>query len=113
LGGVFGLAATRFLVGDALDALRVEDDGFAADDFGREVFVADALLLDAVLLERTSDGFGVGFFEDFAMRPLLTLVCRLLRELRALRDLATRSGRFHPMARSARNRDGIWSTPSP
>ena len=105
------MTVTRFLAGDDLDVLR-EDDGFAADDFGREVFVAVALLPVEVLLERAAEDFGVDF-DDFATLPLLTLVCRLLRELRALRDLATRSGRFQPMARSARNRDGIWSTPSP
>ena len=66
------MAATRFLVGDVLDALR-EEDGFADDAFGRVVFAATALPLDELLVERDAEDFGVDFF-DFATLPLLTLV---------------------------------------
>lgn len=43
------------------------------------------------------------------MRPALTEVCRWRDD----RACATCSGRFHPIARSARKAAGIWSTPSP
>ena len=76
------------------------DDAFADDlevgDFGRDL---------AALLP-----FELPAFELLAlpMRPALTVVWMRPRLARA-----TRSGRFQPIARSARNFDGISSIPSP
>jgi hypothetical protein len=99
---------------------RFRVDAFFAAGFGLVLFAGERFtvgLLDALAL----DDFLALLLLDGAMEPLLTFTCRrlrtlrvprALRELRALRDRTIRSGRFQPMARSARNLAGIAMMPS-
>jgi hypothetical protein len=106
--------------------------GFAVDDLVlRDLALADFVLAGLVVVfaraeplleDLVADGLRAAALADLpladrATSPLLTVVCLrvlfVVRELRALRAFPVRSGRFHPMARSARKCDGIRSTPSP
>ena len=129
-GFAAGFLTARFAAVDDLLVGRMLDD-FATGDFGRTTLepadrAVEERAVEGLAVADFADGLALedraveGFVEDLATRPLLTVVCffvlrvlRALREPRALRARALRSGRFHPIARSARNREGIWSTPSP
>ena len=95
-GSYLAFRAVVFFFGAAFELELFAGERFTVDllaDFALEDFLALLLL-------------------DFAMEPLLTFTCRRLRAERALRDRTMRSGRFQPMARSARNLAGIAMMPS-
>ena len=79
----------------------LERAAFAADGFVLALFDRDLALLDL-------DRLAFALLDLLPIRPALTEVCT-----RLWRERATRSGRFQPMARSARNLAGISSIPSP
>ena len=76
------------------------------DDFTAECFVLALLDRDLALVDL--DRLAFALLDLLPIRPALTEVCT-----RLWRERATRSGRFQPMARSARNLAGISSMPSP
>src|SRR4051812_13854162 len=92
---VVGCFAAGFLVGLFLDREDFADE-LELEDLGFDLALLDLDLLDLALLDL------------LPIRPALTVVCTRPRRTRA-----TRSGRFQPMARSARNFAGISSMPSP
>ena len=93
------LVVVRLVTGFFAVAFDFDRDDFDADDLA-VVFECALALLDFALLDFALD--------LLPMRPALTDVC-----VRVCRERATRSGRFQPMARSARNFAGISSIPSP